>query len=190
MATQTPPAQTTAPFAPGSIIWQRKGPLPVWAWALLLLGAVLAWSMWRKNRSAADATAIATGDGTPLPGDQTPPPVFVVPQAATPAVNVTVPITTVPTAPPAAGAPPPTGGGTPTPPGGFVTVSKYPDNTKPKESTLWDIAATWLPQGANSWALIWNHPLNSDLRKKRGNNYRHIQAGDKLFVPGKLGAPR
>ncbi len=98
MATET--ATKSPPFAKGSIIWEKKGPLPVWAWALILLGLVLAVVMWRKNKNAADATEVATGDPSALPGNQSAGPIFIVPQAATPAVNVTVP-----TAPPGAGRP-------------------------------------------------------------------------------------
>lgn len=195
MAAPSRPVQRAEPpFAKGSIIWEKKGPLPVWAWALLVLGLLLAWTIWRRNRAESNATAEVTGDSNTLPGDQTPPIIFNVPQAATPAVNVTVPVT-VPTAPPAGGSPPPStppptpNNPAPAPPGGFVAVTKYPDSTRPKESTLWDIAGSWLPQGAGSWQLIWNHPLNADIRKRRGDPKR-IQAGDRFFVPGKLASPR
>lgn len=115
-------AKTDAPPAKGdgvrSIIFERKGPLPVWAWALLGLGAVLVFTWWRQSRTAnASANAGASGVTQNLPGDQTAPPVFIVPPATPPAVNVeppsvTVPITvtppgTVPEAPPGGGAPPP-----------------------------------------------------------------------------------
>jgi hypothetical protein len=94
----------SAPFAKGSIIWEKKGPLPVWAWALILLGLVLAVAMWRRNKNDAAATETTTGDSAPLPGNQSAGPIFIVPSAATPAVNIT---NTVPHAPPGAGRPTP-----------------------------------------------------------------------------------
>jgi hypothetical protein len=70
-----------------------------------------------------------------------------------------------------------------------VSVTKWPDNSAPKESTLWDIAGTWLPEGPNNWGLIWNHPLNATVKSRRGQPDR-IQQGDVFFVPNKLGSPR
>lgn len=211
MATQ--PAQTansstaSQPFAKGSIIWQKKGPLPVWAWALILLGIVLAWSVWRRNKADADATEADLAYVDELPGDQTAPPVFVIQPGPQPPVNVnvTAPITTVPSAPPGGGRvtpptvprpyEPPTAKPKPPPakapkpakpkpaaPGRVVTVTKWPDNTPPKESTLWDIAAHYLGKG-NLWPKIWNDPRNAAVKKRRGVPER-IQAGDKFFVPG------
>jgi len=82
MATTAPPARTSAPFAKGSIIWEKKGPLPVWAWAGLLLGLVLIVVMWRRNKTQAEANTAATGgaDYGILPGTQGAPAIFVVPQ--------------------------------------------------------------------------------------------------------------
>jgi len=79
----TAPVKTSsAPFAKGSIIWQKKGPLPVWAWAGLVLGLVLVVTMWRRNKSQGEANYAATGgmDYGPLEGTQGAPAIFVVPQ--------------------------------------------------------------------------------------------------------------
>jgi hypothetical protein len=195
MAVDQQPATTSqGPFLKGSILWQKKGPLPVWAWLGIGLLLVVVFMVWRRNRAAGEATEAATGYEQ-LPGDQTAPPVFVMPQPPNPIVTVTVP-----TAPPGTGRPdapkvppkqpapiPP--GPKPAPPGGFVSVTKYPDRSAPRESTLWDIAQSWLPAGGNSWATVWNHPLSADVRRKRGKPER-IQQGDRLFVPGKLAKPR
>lgn len=102
-------APAKAPFLPGSILWQRKGPLPVWAWALVGLALVFVIMWWRRNRAEPQG-----GQGyyrDELPGDQGAPPIFVMPPSIPP--NVTVPITvqppaTVPPAPPGGGAGPPT----------------------------------------------------------------------------------
>lgn len=190
MAVETVPAKG-APFAKDSIIWQRKGPLPVWAWALLVLALVLGISVWRRNRRTAEAATVATGGTDTLPGDQSAPPVFIVPQAATPAVNVgpivTPPVTvTVPTAPPGAGAPPPVAAPSspapvPAPTGSWVTIGKYTTKNPPWNSTLWGIWNHY--KTTANWQAIWNHPLNADLRRKRGRPER-IQAYDRVFVPG------
>lgn len=110
--TKTAPAKSKAPFLPGSIIWERKGPLPVWAWILILLGLVFAVAWWRRNQATAQADEAATGGvrgiyRDELPGDQTAPPIFVVPQAPVSPVTVLPPPPTVPAAPPAGGAAPP-----------------------------------------------------------------------------------
>lgn len=190
MATATDTgSDTRAPFAQGSIIWRRFGPLPVWAWALIVVGAIIAFQAWRARGTATEQATGGATDPDALPGDQTAPPIFIVPQAATPAVNVTVPITTVPGAPPGGGSNPPTtppGTGTPgpvpkPPPGKWVTITKYPDNTPPKDSTLWDIAARELGNGSK-WPTIWNHPTNASLRSSRGKP-ELVRAGDRVWVP-------
>lgn len=95
----------SAPFMQGSILWERKGPLPVWGWLAVGLMIVLAVTMWRRNKAADTATQSATGGyyRDELPGDQSAPPIFIVPQAPVPAINVN-PTVTVPTAPPGGGA--------------------------------------------------------------------------------------
>lgn len=192
MATQAPAATGKQPFMKGSIIWEKKGPLPVWAWALIFLAGLLLFVLWRRNL-AATAAATTTGDETILPGNQSPPPVFIVPQAATPAVQVPInvlpaPVTpaTVPAAPPGGGAPPPaqapaSPAPVPSAPGKYVSVTKYP-------STFGTISGIWSyfkSRGgtAPSWQAVWNHPLNATLRSKRGQPDR-IQPNDKVFVPG------
>lgn len=186
-ATSSAPAQR-APFAQGSIIWRKVGPLPAWAWALIVVGLIIAWQAWRARNAATEQASGGAVDPEQLPGDQTAPPVFIVPQAPTPPVIVN-PVITVPTAPPGGGANPPTqppGGGTPNPvpkppPGKWVTITKYPDNTPPKDSTLWDIAARELGAGSK-WPNIWNHPTNASLRTSR-KKPELIRAGDRVWVP-------
>jgi len=91
------PASTTIPanppFMKGSVIWQRKAGLPVWAWLMIGLAVAFAAMWWRRNKqSAAEATT-----ATPDPNQQQTP-VFIVPQAPVPSV-----INTVPGAPPGSG---------------------------------------------------------------------------------------
>jgi hypothetical protein len=73
--------------------------------------------------------------------------------------------------------------------GGYVTTTKWPDTDSVKTDSLWNIARTWLPEGAEQWGLIWNHPLNAALKQKRGQPDR-IQPGDRWFVPNKRAKPR
>lgn len=105
--------QTDGPFLKNSIIWQRKGPLPVWGWMLAALALLFVVMWWRRNRAASAATTAATGYTDELPGDQTAPPIFIVPQGMPgqpgppgPA-GPTGPPGTVPDAPPGGGANPP-----------------------------------------------------------------------------------
>jgi hypothetical protein len=175
------------PFLKDSIIWERKGPLPVWAWALMLLLVVLVYSWWRRNRAAATATEQTTGYVDELPGGQTAPPIFIVPPANPPPVNVTTPVTvTVPPAPPGGGAPPPPmppptpNNPKPAAPGLFVTVAKWTRTNPPWNSTISGIAAHYK---ISPWSKVWNDPRNADLRARRGKPER-IQPGDRVFVPG------
>lgn len=183
MATDTTTAAPTRPFASGSVIWRKVGPLPVWAWALILVGLIIAFQAWRARNTAQEQATGGAVDET-LPGDQTAPPVFIVPQGPQPIVNV--PITVAP-APPGGGSPPPTTPPPPAgpvpkpPPGKWVTITKYPDNTAPKDSTLWDIAARELGSGSK-WPTIWNHPTNATLRGSR-KKPELIRAGDRVWVP-------
>lgn len=188
----TAPAQTstsTGPFMKGSIIWQKKGPLPVWAWALILLGVVLAVSLWRSNRAGGEANEAATGYTDELPGDQTAPPVFIVPQAATPQVIVNNVPATVPTAPPGGGREAPPGTPKPAPPPAVkkekVTVTKYTSKNPPWSSTISGIFSHFKGKTtATNWQAIWNHPLNSDIKRRRGAADK-IQPGDIIWVPVK-----
>lgn len=184
---QQPPRASKPPFAAGSIIWRRVGPLPVWAWSLIGIGLAVIALQWRRNRAEAEVQ----------PSDQHPY-VWAIPPAMPP--RVTLPIEVVvpqppqlPTTPPAT---PPAGGTTPpyNPPvyvgeggGGYVTVTPFPDNTPPRESTLWDIAGTWLgdPQ---RWPEIWHHDRNAGIRASRGVPAA-IQPGDQIWVPGKRAEP-
>lgn len=191
----TAPTQTRT-SGPMALLKEKRGPLPVWAWVLIGLGVLLAVEWWRRNRAAA-AAAATTGD-TPtgyrdeLPGQQHyPSPIFIVPGATTPPVNVgpivlpppteqpppppsPPPPTTPPTTPPAGGSP------TPTPPGIYVTVAPW-GNPAPWNSTIWGIWDRY--RTTASWQQIWNHPMNNSLRSLRGAP-ENIRPGDKVFVPG------
>ena len=112
------------PFMQDSIIWERKGPLPVWGWAAAVLLLALGYAWFRRGKADKAAASSATGGlKDELPGDQTAPTIFLLPvnspgQVGSPnsmpkhrprhvPPGTTPPPATVPEAPPAAGSPPP-----------------------------------------------------------------------------------
>lgn len=105
MATET--RQDAGPFLKNSVIWQKKGPLPVWGWMIVGLALIFIVVWWRRNRSASVATEAATGEPG---GDQSAPPIFIIPPGP-PGMpgppGPPGPPGTVPPAPPAGGSPPP-----------------------------------------------------------------------------------
>lgn len=95
-----------------AILKEKRGPLPVWAWLIVGVAGIFVIMWWQRNRSAgAEQTEAVSGT---LPGNQSAPPVFIVPQApqAQHPIQINVPPngtrpqppTTVPTAPPGGGA--------------------------------------------------------------------------------------
>ncbi len=98
--------QTSAPAGASrykAMLLQKKGPLPVWAWAAIVLAVLLLVVMWRRNKQSS-ADEAAAGVGTESMKNAGAPFVFNVPLGPTPAVNVTVdPNSTVPTSPPGGG---------------------------------------------------------------------------------------
>jgi hypothetical protein len=177
----------------GSILTRKTGPLPNWVYMALLLLVALMYSMWRRNKDQANAVEEGPGEDVDyVPGDQTPPPVFILPQNPQPTVPVNVVVNnpgTTPSAPPAGGKPPVT---TPKPKPSAptkpavaydkVTVATYTSKNAPWNSTLWGIAkhAGYGSQGGN-WHSIWNDPKNAALKKKRGKP-ENIRKGDVIYV--------
>ncbi len=102
--------QETGPAAGGggSILTRKTGPLANWIWMAIILLVALVYSVWRRNRAA---SAGVPDEVVEEPGDQTAPPVFILPQNPQPTVPITInnPVTP-PTAPPVATKPPPGGG--------------------------------------------------------------------------------
>lgn len=130
MAAPTQPQTSAQPFAKGSIIWRKYGPLPVWAWALILLGILLAFTVWRRNKAGSADTEEALAYVDELPGDQTAPPVFINQPGPTNIGPINVPITTVPGAPPGGGRP-----NVPTIPKPGAAARRY--MIRPDGSRLW-----------------------------------------------------
>lgn len=182
----------------GSILTRKTGPLPNWVYMAILLLVALVFSVWRGNRSQANAVEEGPSEEEEygLPGDQTPPPVFILPQNPQPAVNVTVnnpaganKPTTPPSAPPAATKPPatkpapkPSAPSKPAVSYQKVTVQKYSSKNPPWNSTLWGIAkANGYGASGKNWTSIWNDPKNAAIKKKRGAPEK-IQPGDVIYV--------
>lgn len=179
----------------GSILTRKTGPLANWIWMAILLLVALVYSLWKRNKASADTnTDGPTVDDTL--GNQTPPPVFILPQNPQPSVPITInvpgsgtgatpspappgAVKPVPSAPPKIPAPPPKSTAAAY---WVVTVDKYTSKNPVWNSTLWGIA-NHSGYGAKSdnWAAIWNDPKNAALKKKRGTPAK-IQPGDKIYV--------
>ena len=157
----------------GGVLGRRVGNFPLWVWIGLGLAGLLAYSSYKKNKTAQQTTAQSgtlpttqTASGsTPaslIPqfvnqvyDNPTPPVVNVTTNSTTP-VNVTNNIPTAPSPtptpapppparPPAAPPPPPT----PAPPAGqWVTVGVWNSTNAPWNSTLWGIAQHVYGNGA------------------------------------------
>lgn len=175
--------------AGGSILTKKTGPLANWIWMALLLLVALAYSLWKRNQSASTDEGPAPDGSDDTLDNQTPPPVFILPQNPQPTVpiNINLPATP-PTAPPVAVKPPPTTtppGAKPPPTAGAheaVTVVKYTTKNPPWNSTVWGIAKHYgYGQAKNNWTTIWNDPLNASIRSKRGAPNK-IQPGDRIYV--------
>lgn len=189
----------------GSIVTKKLGPLPVWAWMGLVLGAAVAFATWRNNKSKSTA---ATSSGTATP-DSADPASVMTPQYTfvdedTTLINLPVaqrqfpsgPTTPTPTPTPV---PTPTSAPTPTPvpaplpapkptpapaPKGqwSVPVVKYAKGQKAgTPSTLWGLAVKYYGNGA-TWKKIWSAPQNASLVAKR-KTPEGIQPGDKFWIP-------
>lgn len=166
------------PFARGSLIWERKGPLPVWGWAALVLVLLLGVTYWRRRSSATSSASSSTASSSAGTGDGHGHYYGGSPWSPTgggaPA--------TVPSSPAAGGATPPmieTGDES------VVIDAKWPA----KGSSLWDVADRWLPEGSAQWQKIWDDPRNAEIRAKRGVP-EMIRVGDRFYIPGKLATPR
>lgn len=64
-------AETPAPS--GEFLRQQVGPLPLWAWGGLGLGAAVVYSVYKKNKATATAATPSSTGVQLVGGDQTPP---------------------------------------------------------------------------------------------------------------------
>ncbi len=177
-----------------SFLRRKVGPLPMWAWMGLGLGAAVIYAVWRQNREA-NAKSGEILQQYELPENIDPQFTFI-DQGVT---NVTVPW-----APPGGGRPPhrpypPTRppAVTPVPPGtnppvpvpppaptgqwGTPIVPWKKGQTKGTPSTLWGLAELYYGNG-NQWGRIWNAPQNAALKSQRGAPEK-IRPGDKFWIP-------
>lgn len=115
MAETGPGAAPGPPAGPsGQFLTQRMGPLPVWAWMLVTLGAALMYFQWRKNRAAAAASSTTSASSSTAA--QTPP--FIIQNYTQGGGRRRVGTSGGATSPPPSTSPPPppAGGGTTSPP--------------------------------------------------------------------------
>jgi hypothetical protein len=178
-----------------SIFKRKTGPLANWMWMALLLLAALLYALWKRNRASADVNAVEEGPSEELPGDQTAPPVFILPQNPQPTVPVNVTVNnpaTPPSAPPVGSKPvtplpsvqpkPSAPSKSPAVAYDTVKVVKYTKGNAAWNSTLWGIAKQkGYGSASKNWASIWNDPKNAALKKKRGSPEK-IQPGDVVYV--------
>lgn len=177
-----------------SIFKRKTGPLANWVWMGILLLAALVYALWKRNRSGANNVEEGPAEEE-VPGDQSAPPVFILPQNPQPTVPVNVTVNN-PATPPSA---PPVGSKPVTPlpsvqpkpsapakPSAVaydtVNVVKYVKGKAAWNSTLWGIAKNkGYGSASKNWTSIWNDPRNAALKKKRGTPEK-IQPGDVVYV--------
>lgn len=179
----------------GSILTRKTGPLANWIWMSILLLLALVYSIWKRNQSGANAVEEGPEVEEVGPGDQTPPPVFILPQNPQPTVPVNVVVnnpgnpTTPPSAPPVATKPPvkapapkPSAPAKPAVAYDTVKITAYTTKNPAWNSTLWGIAKhAGYGSSSTNWKSIWDDPKNAALKKKRGRPEK-IQPGDTLYV--------
>lgn len=192
MATAAEPAKVS-----GNLLQQKWGPLQVWVWALIGLGAAYLYAKHKAASTSSTQTATtATAAGEPA----TSPPQYVIennlppsgapPIPPTPGTTSSPPVITPPgtgVTPPIAvqGGNPPKAGGPPTP------VSAPPPPASPisytvvSGDTLSSIAAKY----GTTWQTLWaynttpgNRPAQTiAILKQRGPNL--IYAGETILIP-------
>lgn len=180
----------------GSILTRKTGPLPNWVWMSILLLVALVYSIWKRNRAAANENTDDTADSsisTDL-NNQNPPPVFILPQNPQPTVPVNVVVNnpaTPPSAPPLGTKPPPAHQPPKpqppvkpsTPTYAAVKVSKYTSKNPPWNSTLWGIAKHYgYGAAGNNYLAILNDPKNAALKKKIGGDPKKLPIGATVYV--------
>lgn len=97
--------ETVTASRPLALLREKRLGAPVWLWLAGGLGLLLV-VLWIRRSKASTASTEAASGYEMTPYGQAAPPIFIVPQAATPGVNIQLP-GTAPEAPPAGGAPPP-----------------------------------------------------------------------------------
>lgn len=185
----------------GSILTRKTGPLANWIWMAIILLVALVYSMWKRNREQAVAPPEDETVTEPLPGNQNPPPVFILPQNPQPTVPININLPPNPTTPVTPKPVPPTGG-RPLPPTipvqpaqpvpkpvtpvyEPVKMVKYTSKNPPWNSTIWGIAKQYgYGAASNNWTSIWNDPKNAALKAKR-KTYGNLQPGDVVYVKRK-----
>jgi hypothetical protein len=185
--------QGSAGQSTGSIFLRKTGPLANWIWMAILLLVALVYSLWKRNAAGAGAEELDGPVVDDVPDNQTPPPVFILPQNPQPTVPVNVvvnnpgtppgapPVATRPTVPPVV-KPKPTAPAKPAVAYQTVKVAKYTSHNPPWNSTLWGIAKNaGYGSASKNWTTIWNDPKNAALKKKRGQPEK-IQPGDTIYV--------
>lgn len=179
----------------GSIFLRKTGPLANWIWMALLLLVALGYSLWKRNQAGDGAEDLDGPVVEDVPDNQTPPPVFILPQNPQPTVPVNVTVNnpaTPATAPPVGTRPTPPAATPPKPKPPavanthwVVTVDSFTAKNTKWNSTLWGIAEhSGYGKSKTNWSTIWNDPRNAAIKKLRGKP-ENIRKGDKIYVKKK-----
>ena len=199
------------PADTGNIITNKLGPLPVWAWGIVILGGAYGAKLYKDHKSggATAKTTASTSAGynsSSLPSNVQPfyttidednqsyvnSPISLIGRQQVDAgatgvsqnvsANTSTNTTTIAPAPI-----PPTPVtapvvAPPAPAGQYVTITKWkPHQKKGTPSTIAGLAYNAYGN-ENAWHKIWTAPQNASLVARRGKP-SNIQTGDKFFVP-------
>lgn len=182
-----------------SMLTNKIGPLPTWAWMLIGLGLAIAISVVRSNKKNSDAKAAEQSTGTDangvqlVGGNQRPPIVFqdyVTSIFQPPAGGRTCPPACPPPPAPACSGPacpPPCPPDSGPPCGQWVTLSKCGRGGRRQwDSDIYGCAQQ-LCGSRDKWKDIWDCPENAPLRTRR-KSPDACQPGDRVWCPGGNGA--
>jgi len=194
------------PKETGSLLTQRAGPLPMWGWGVVILGAAYGFKLYKDRKAgtgqARQSTTTSAGyQSSALPSNIQPfytqvneggnqsyvnSPVTTIGRQVLTGDNSTgvsqVAQTQITTPPPpqTVTAPVPVVQA-PQPQGQWLTVVKWNPNNRNAPSTLSGLALEAYGN-ASLWKKIWEAPQNASLRARRGDPTR-IQPGDRFWAP-------
>lgn len=176
----------------GSFVRKKLGPLPVWAWMGLGLGAALVVSTWQRNKQAASTgEEVASGQTSDAYGVSQ---MYQLPETLQPTyafVDADTTLVTLPTHPPGGGRPPtaPAGGPTTTPATPSTPVVAGPLTRKAPGTAPTSIKVLGTGNQKLSWSQILpmfynNVPTDPVKRGKAASALRAANAGRPAGVKG------
>jgi hypothetical protein len=203
-------ADIEVPADTGNIITNKLGPLPVWAWGIVILGGAYGLKLWNARKAGRGTAKTSAGyDSANLPSNVQP--FYTQVNEGGSQSYVNSPVTTIGRQVLSdnaigvqqqanAGA---VGNGNtvtvPLPPGSPTTPVAAPVVAPPAPAGQWLTTVKWNPRqknapstltglslqaygNAGAWQRIWNAPQNADLVRRRGSPSK-IQPGDRFWAP-------